>query len=179
MFIDYDFLSNGEVHWFDHFEYQNSIYKMICNSVVDSAGIQKNIFTKINAKEIILEGEISKVQKDDGLIYYTGKKNAKIILKYELTETPTNFNLYFAEKNYNESVLYTINNKPIENSYWNKGIKPVLIANNGSYELEMILKDDITDCYIRDEFYYEDLDILKEYYNTTGVVSRILKQIWG
>ena len=162
--IDYSTNPDGSTHWFDHFEYQNSMYKMITNSVKDSDGNSKDIFTKIKQTSITTSGDISYVTKEDGLNYYTGKAGSTIKITYDGSDIPNNYNLYFLEKNYSEDVSYYINNTRIEiSTYWNKGIKPIKHSDTGMYELKMTLKNDITDKYIRDEFYYENTDILKEY----------------
>ena len=163
--IDYSTNEEGVTHWFDHFEYQNSMYKMICNSIKDSEDKQKDIFTKISPESITFTGDVLMVTKEDGLNYYTGKKGAVIKITYKTKDLPDRYNLYFAEKNYNQDVSYLMNNVSIQNSYWNNGIKPIEVSSDGTYILKMTLKTDLNDTYIRDEFYYEDIDILEEYVN--------------
>ena len=160
---DYDVLED-HVKWYDHFEYQNSLFKMICNNIVDEDGKQKDIFKKIETVSLETSDGLTYETRADNLNYYTGPKGSSIDIKYKVPSGISNYNLYFCEKNLSENVYYTFDNNPLTiSNYWDKGIKPIRETYNRNHHLTMTLRSDLNSSYLLDEFYYEDLDVLKEY----------------
>lgn len=148
---------SGKVYWFDHFEYQNEIFKTLNRS------INKDIFKPI--PRTLISTTIEYEEDEFGIRTYKNiKQGDYITLKFKLPEEAYNLPLYFSEKDYRDNILYYLNGKKMEiNTYWNKGIYSFKGTSSHTQTLSLTFTKDIKQISVRPEMYYEDLDVLKEY----------------
>lgn len=177
-FQDNERIGNS-MKYYNHFEYQNSIYKSLCGNILNENNEKKDIFYKIQPLSINLSEGVIEELDEAGHKYYTGKKNSTIKIKYLVPQEAYNFNLYFSEMNNNDKLNYVMDYNYLENSYWHKGIKGIKDNNSHVHELTMTFKEDLNHEIINESFYYEDTNILKEYVdeiNLQGVNDLVIKK---
>ncbi len=157
-------------YWYDLFEFQNEIFKSMVN-ITDENGEAKKIFNKIELDEFtsnLREGYI-----EDS---YLERKIYKNIRSGDQTTfkitTKSNYPCYYHFKNhfYYQDYLsgkfnLMINSCPIQAyNYHVSGINGLPIK-DGQQKISLIFKNDFGSYSIMEQFYYEDLDVLKEYVN--------------
>lgn len=145
------------VYWFDHFEYQNSMFKTFTRS------INKNVFYPLEVTSF--STSIAYTEDEYGIKTYTNvKKGDTITIQYKLPYEKQDFPLYFSEKNYTSDIYYIMDGRNISiNTYWHKGIYSFKDTTTHNHTLRIAFQKDRDKVTIRPEVYYEDLDILKEY----------------
>ena len=82
-FQDNERIGNS-MKYYNHFEYQNSIYKSLCGNILNENNEKKDIFYKIQPLSISLSEGVIEELDEAGHKYYTGKKNSTIKIKYLL-----------------------------------------------------------------------------------------------
>ena len=165
---DVTYISEGNkvgdhVSWFDHFQYQNEMFKAITNNVTES-GNKKEIFHKMDTTIISKSDGLEVTTNEDGIKHLTGKEGDKIEFSFEVPSDGYGRNLYFGEKNFSECYSFKIDGRSmINNTYWHKGIRGFKDTTNHKHTFTVTLKEDLNNRELWEEFYYEDTDVLKEY----------------
>ena len=162
---------SGNTYWFNHFEYQNSMFKTM-NKEID-----QDIFYPLEMLSIStsLEYDIDEF----GIYTYKNVKRGNIIrITYKTPDEGINYPLYFSEKNYKADMYFTLDGKnmPI-NTYWNKGIFSFKDTNNHNHTLQISFSKDFDSITLRPELYYENLDILSNYLNKEKEEEFIIDKI--
>ena len=163
----YSYINEGErigekVRWFDHFEYQNEIFKTFVKDVVDSDDKQKDIFVPFAVDTITVGDGLTFTEDEFGNRYYTGKGQ----IRYTVAEPEQNENnnLYFYNKNNIWHIDNVVDSRYVENNtYWNTGIRPVRPSTNGRHTLIMRPQYDLNNDLVMPEFYMERMDVLREF----------------
>lgn len=157
---------DNEIHWYDHFEYQNNIYKTMISTVTYDNGKQKDIFNKAN---YTISTNLEYEDTINGKMYKEINKNDTIT--YKVTTNKSYPFYYNFKNNYNyldyfrDRLNLRIDNSSINYfSYYNSGING-LPSKNGEQNIRIEAKKKMTNQSIIEEFYYEDLDVLNEYVN--------------
>ena len=148
---------SGNTYWFDHFEYQNQIFKEINNSINED--IYKPLTVKSITTSIIFDTD------EFGLRTYKNVKEGNIIeISYETPTEGYDFPKYFSEKTYFSGASFYLDNRlmPI-NTYWNKGIFSIKESTNHKHTLRIRFSQNYEEIKIRPELYYEDLNVLNSY----------------
>lgn len=154
---------DGEIYWYDHFEYQNEIFKNMTDKVVDENGEKKDIFKKI-IPEINIPPSLSSIEKDNAL-YLTGDKGT-ITYTFTVPKEAENNNLYFMFKERDSNLRITFDWKYVEMmSYWHAGIRGFTGAVNSTHNIRVTIPFETKNYRLQAEIYYEDLSVLKEYIN--------------
>ncbi len=154
---------DGSVYYYDHFEYQNEMYKTMISTIVDENGEKKDIFHALPMK-IEDSSAYTYTVDSDGFYHITAKKGATIRFRFTVTEDGYNNNLYFYDKNATTAYRTYLDNRYYENhSYWHKGIRGFEDNSTHTHVLSYTLTSDIEDKLFRPFAYYEDLAILGEY----------------
>ena len=150
-------ISSSYVYWFDKFEYQNSMFKTLDNS------IQKDVFYPLNITNI--DTSISYTTDEGGLrIYQNVKSGNTISITFKVPSEGYNHPLYFSEKDYNGDITYRIDNHKYEiNTYWHKGIYSFPDNASHVHTLNIVFNKDYSSIKLRPELYYENIDITKQY----------------
>ena len=150
-------LSSSYTYWFDHFEYQNEMFKTMDRS------IGKNIFNPLEITSF--QTSISYREDEAGLKRYSSVKNGDTItIKFKVPEEGYGYPLYFAEKNQTGDISYTIDGKSYEvNTYWHKGIYSFPDNPAHTHTLTIRFKKNFASLNLRPELYYEDLPVTREY----------------
>ena len=166
---DYTYISegytkdDGEIYWYDHFEYQNEIFKNMTDKVVDANGDKKDIFKKITPN-INLSSSLEATEKD-GALYLTGDKGT-ITYTFTIPKEAENNNLYFMFKERDSDLRITFDWKYIEMmSYWHAGIRGFTGSVNSTHNIRVSIPFATDNYRLQAEIYYEDLDVLQEYIN--------------
>lgn len=155
---------DGKTYWYDHFEYQNEIYKWLNASVLDDEGRKEDIFHPLAVDSVALSDGMTAEEDDFGFPSFTGKKGDTITIRFHVQEEGIGNNLYLGFKDAGDHFSVTLDGKSLDMlSYWHSGIRGFGDTAGHRHVLTLRLKDDVTDLPIRTELYYEDLDVLKAY----------------
>ena len=156
-FINEGIKGESSVYWFDHFEYQNQIFKSFIKS------IDKDIFKPLTVNSV--STTVSYTEDEYGFrTYHNVQPGDKVIISYTLPSEGYNCPLYFSEKNGKEDVLYRVDGRYVTvNSYFHKGIYSVKNTNTPTHDLLITFNEAFDHISIRPEFYYEDLSVTNEY----------------
>lgn len=155
----------NKIYWYDHFEYQNNIFKTFVSDVTDSSGNKKNIFQPL---EIVSSQLLNLTYTEDvfGRKSFTtgdGAGYGQILITFK-EPASGNYNLYFCEKNLYDDASYKIDNVPLEiSNYWHKGIRGFERKPSGNHQLVITFKGEVKNREIIPEIYAEDIDVLGEY----------------
>ena len=162
---------SGNVYWFDHFEYQNSMFKTMNNSIGD------DIFYPL--KEQSFSTSLVYETDEFGIRTYKNvRKGSTIRITYYTPPAGYNFPIYFSEKNYTQDVYFTLDGKNVPiNTYWNKGIFSVKETINHTHNLTISFAKDFEKITIRPELYYENVTVLKNYLNAEKEGKFIIDKI--
>lgn len=166
---------NGDIYWYDHFEYQNEIFKTLVSNIVDENGNRKDIFIpiKLNLED---SSKYSYTIDDDGFYHFTAKAGTYITFSFTLDENAIGNNLYYNTKDEDSRIYSYVDNSRIENNtYWHKGIHGFNDNSTHKHTLRLYIVDDIDNQIIRPEVYYEDLSIMNEYLDSLS--SSMLKNV--
>lgn len=159
-------IDEKNTYWFDQFEYQNEIFKSITDdvfSIEDDKRVKKDIFHRVPMIDLNTSSTTTYTVDKAGVRHFTGKKGDRINITYQLPLEGFNQNLYFGERNNNSNLVYRMDYNLIEQNYWHAGIHSIKPNSTGEYHLMITLLNDCKDMVIGDEFYYEDISVLKEY----------------
>ncbi|MCQ2772197.1 MAG: YfhO family protein [Bacilli bacterium] len=165
---DVTYVSEGSkigdhVSWYDHFQYQNEMFKGLTDKVKDS-GNKKEIFHKLETSIVSQSDGIIITTNEDGIKHITGKAGDRIKFSFEVPTDGFGKNLYFGEKNFSECYSYAIDGRAmINNTYWHKGIRGFNDTIDHKHTFTVTLKEDLKNRELWEEFYYEDTEVLKEY----------------
>ena len=156
----------SSTHWYDHFEFQNQIFKTMTNTVVDEYGKQKEIFKKA---EYSISTSIPYEETSNGKFYPSIKQGESIT--YSIKTDSTNPYYYAFKNNYNyldifrDKLYFTLYNSPVNNfSYYNSGING-FPKKDGTHTIRISARKELSNHSIIEEFYYEDLSALSDYIN--------------
>lgn len=153
-------LSDGRIHWYDHFEYQNELFHAL------SGSIKEDIFTKVTYA-LTLDG-MKQVDTDLETedCFFSGKKGDKMKLFFTEKEESFPYNLYFCTKDLNSNFDYYIDNRKVNiATYHHNGIQNIPNNSRKSHTITLICKKDIEKENVRLELYKENLNILTSYTN--------------
>ena len=148
---------NGHIHWYDHFEYQNQMFKTFDSTVGE------DIFKPLTINDISTTLEF--VEDDFGdRTYLNVKSGDTITISFTTPIEGYGFPLYFSEKNYTGDVTFLVDgrNMPV-NTYWNKGIFSFKETETYTHKLRIVFKKEFKQVTLVPELYYEDLDIADMY----------------
>lgn len=150
---------SGNVYWFDHFEYQNQIFKDIDQS------INQNIFKPLEETSITCSPGLTYDEDEFGIrTYHKVYTTSHIEIKFQVPSEGYNMPLYFSEKDYKSDINYYIDGHRYEiNTYWNKGIYSFPDTSSHTHTLRISFSKPMNDVTIRPELYYEDLAVLNQY----------------
>lgn len=159
-----------DVHWFNHFEYQNEIFKTLSSNILDSSNNRKDIFNPIEETSFVCKN-LTYTQNEYGERYYTTVDPllpASITYKFnENVVNPSN-SLYFCERDLTSADIaeYWLDGNYYEiSTYWHKGIHGFKRTSDGVHTLKINLLKPVSNRRIEPELYEEDLNILTEYIN--------------
>ncbi len=157
---------DGSVYYYDHFEYQNEMYKTMVSTVLDENGEKKDIFHAL-PMTIRDSSNYTYTIDSDGFYYITAKKGATISFDFTVTDEAKGNNLYFFDKNATTDYRTYLDNRYYENhSYWHKGIRGFEDNSSHKHTLSYTLSSDVENKLFRPYAYYEDLSVLGEYLDT-------------
>lgn len=165
---------NGDIYWYDHFEYQNEIFKTLVSNIVDENGDKKDIFhpIKLNLEE---SSKYTYTIDDDGFYHFTIKAGNSITFNFSTKECIGN-NFYFNTKDEDSRIYSYIDNSRMENNtYWHKNIRGFKDNSTNYHTLRLYITEDLNDHIIRPEVYYEDLSIMNQYLDKLS--SSMLKDV--
>lgn len=148
---------NGEVRWYDHFEYQNEMFSDMDGSV------EKTIFQNIPVTRKN-SNSYSCTVDEDGRFHISAKKGTPVSFTFTVPTEAKGNNLYFGEKTLDKRMnVYLDDSFYEDNTYWHKGIRG--FRDNASHEhtLRFVMKEDVTDYVLQPEVYYENLEVLNLY----------------
>lgn len=171
--------NTDDIYWFDHFEYQNQIYKSMTDSIIDENGNKKDIFKKLEysypENYTFSNSNMKNTIKEDTFRTKNGKTDAftidlpkysSVSITFTVPQQAYNQNLYFAMKNPNGDLSYSIDYRSYEiGTFWHSGIRSFKDTSNHEHILTISnnSNNDIKDYYLLAELYYEDSSVLKEY----------------
>jgi len=150
-------LEDGEVYWFDDFEYQNEIFKELVPS------IDKDIFTKVNYSTSLSGLALVYSKEETKDYYYQGKAGDIATYTFDIPTQDNNVNYYFGLKDHNSYFNVILDSRSVEmTSYWHKGIRGIKNT-PGTHTIHLVANHDFDHEHLRPEIYKEDLSVLKEY----------------
>lgn len=163
--------SSGKTYWFNHFEYQNTIFKEI------NRGINEDIFKP--AEITTINTTLDYDTDEFGINTYKNvKKNDRVAIRYHVDTAYNDYPVYFGEHTgYGNSKYYVNNvNVPV-NTYWDMGIFSLKKNTSGNYEVLITFSEDAEQVTLRPELYYEDLTVLNKYINASHEGEFILDKV--
>lgn len=171
---NYSYVSEGKVvgdtvHWYDHFQYQNEMFKGLTDNVKDGEE-KKDIFHSLNGEVTATNGATISID-EKGIKHVTGRAGSTVSITFTVPSEGYGQNLYFGEKNFSDKYSYRLDSRPIDNTtYWHKGIRGFKDTIDHKHILFVTLKEDMENSELWEELYYEDSSILNEY------ISEVRKQ---
>ena len=171
-----NFISEGEtvgdkVRWYDHFQYQNQIFKTFVNNYEEDIFIPLTI----TSFSTTVDYEVDEF----GIVTYKNVKDGdQVTIDYKVPTAAYKYPLYFSEKECSEDAQYFLNGKTmLINTYWHNGIKS--FKDTGSHHHSLVIRfvGDHESIVIRPELYYENLDIAKKYLSYLKDNSFVVKKI--
>ncbi len=154
---------NGEVRWYDHFEYQNEMFKTMDGSV------NEDIFKKIPVRRT-KSSAYSCTIDEDGRYHISALKGTSVSFTFTVPEEASGNNLYFGEKTLDKRMnVYLDSSFYEDNTYWHKGIRGFNDNTTHQHTLRFVMKEDVTDFVLQPEVYYEDLSVLNRYLDNLRV----------
>ena len=166
------FVSQGErrgegVYWYDHFEYQNQMYKKLSDGVLDKEGKQKDIFKKIDCQEPSLSAGVKLKQTDEyGRSTYSFAYGGSLTYQFTIPEEAANNTLYICVKSPSSDFAYRLDSHSLRlGTYWDSGIHSFNAEIGSSHTFTIFLSSGkiARESEIVPEVYYEDLSVLREY----------------
>ncbi len=158
---------SGNTYWFDHFEYQNQLFRTLDNS------IDEDIFKPLPITTVITDIEYTS-DEFGTKTFKNAKAGEQITFKFNAPSEALVNPVYFGEKNYQQKLSYYVNGSYIGTyTFQDKGTLPLKGLVDGENSLRIYLKEDVEEITIRPELYYEDLTVSKKYLdslNTNGFV---------
>lgn len=162
--------TTGNVHWFDHFEYQNSIFKTFNNSV------KENIFKPLEITK--LQTSLTYQEDEFGTKTYQGVRSGSTIkIRFKVQEEAIGMPLYFGEKSNYEKATFTLDKESITNNYWSNGIVSFPDTENHAHELVIKFTADVGQVELRPELYYEDLNVSKLYLDSLKAQEFVIDKV--
>ena len=152
---------SGTVYWFDHFEYQNSIFKTMVRS------IDEDIFKPLTITKMTKSSSLEYEEDEFGFKTFKNiKKGDYVNIEFTVPNEGRAYPLYFSEKNYYKNASFYIDNHPYAiNTYWNKGIFSFPDTKNHKHTLYIRFSENAENVYLRPELYYEDLSVSQKYFD--------------
>ena len=148
----------GKIHWFDHFEYQNEIFKTINNQVNDT------IFKPLEIVSVFTN--VDYVEDEYGVKTYQNIRRGNTVkITFKVQDEALNMPLYFGEKNNYEKATFTLDEERIVNNYWTNGIASFPDTEDHLHELIIRFNEDVESIELVTELYYEDLNVSNLYLN--------------
>ncbi len=166
------FVSQGEkrgegTYWYDHFEYQNRMYKKLSDRVLDEEGRQKDIFRKIDCGEPSLSSGVTLKKTDEyGRSTYAFAANGSLTYSFTIPEEASNNTLYICVKSPSGDFTYRLDSHLLRlGTYWDSGIHSFNAKKGSTHTFKISLSSgkSARECEIVPEIYYEDLSVLREY----------------
>lgn len=146
-----------KMYWFDHFEYQNEIFKTFVNKY------EEDIFVPLTITSVstVVDYEVDEF----GIYTYKNVKDGdSVTITYKVPVEAYNYPLYFSEKNCSDKANYYLNGRLQQiNTYWHYGIRSFQDNTTHTHKLIIDFVDSYESVEIRPELYYENLDIAKKY----------------
>ena len=153
-------------YWYDHFEYQNEMFKKMNGSILDENGEKKNIFHKIETT-LKTRNHYAELKNVDefGRTTYLLKKGARLTYTFTIPEDAENNTLYIHEQSETSGFYFYLDGKPITiRNYWHAGIHSFNAEVGSTHRLEIAYNDSSEKMVtLNPEVYYEDLSTLQEY----------------
>ncbi len=153
-------------YWYDHFEYQNEIYKKMNESILDEKGEKKDIFHKIETTLKSSNDQANLINVDEfGKSTYVLFKGARLVYNFTIPEDAKDNTLYIHEQSETSGFYFYLDGKPITiRNYWHAGIHSFNAEVGSSHRLEIAYNDSVPKTVVLNpEVYYEDLATLQEY----------------
>lgn len=173
-----------DIRWFNHFEYQNEIFKSFVSDVLDSSSNKKDIFEPLEIVSINVPDSLTFTTNEFGERYYSG--TGVIVVNFKEPVNVENDNLYFMVRdNYDpQEISYIIDGMTYEvSSYWHKGIRGFERNISGNHSLRIYVKKEVKNIRIAPELYVEKVNVLGEYVNKIKSQSssdlKAVKKTWS
>ena len=170
---DYEYINQGErdgygpgqTRWFDHFEYQNEIFKTFVTDVVDGDNKQKDIFVPCTITSMETGAGVTYTVGERGEYRFTGKGYVYFYFNEPTNYDPAN-NLYYITRDGYWWVESVLDGSWVETAtYWHNGIRGFNHTATGKHVLRLKIEEESTDLPIEPVFYMEQIDVLGEYIN--------------
>ena len=153
-----------EVYWYDHFEYQNQIFKTFVSDVLDSSNNKKNIFEKLEVLETTIGHGLTYTTSLYGDKYFTGLGSITYKVAIPAGTEDNNFYFYAKDVDNNDRIRYYLDGRYYEcNSYWHRGMRGLPYTTRGYVTLRVDITKQINNERIMPEFYMENVSVLGEY----------------
>ena len=160
----------GKIHWFDHFEYQNEIFKTINNQIEDQ------IFKPLEIVDI--DTTLEYEEDEYGIKTYQNVHRGNVVkISFKVTDEALGMPLYFGEKNNYEKAIFTLDDENIVNNYWTNGIASFPDTEDHLHELKIWFNEDADSIELVPELYYEDLNVSNLYLNSLKENEFVLAKI--
>ena len=175
---NYSFVNEGvyqqeknETYWFNHFEYQNTIFKEINRS------INEDIFKRANVTNV--NTTLDYTVDDNGVYVFKNVKSGNTAhITYQIPTTENHYPVYFGEHSGYGNAFYYVNSvREKVNTYWDMGIFSIKESQNGIYDLSISFNKNEEKLMLRPEFYYEDLTVLDKYINASREGEFVLDKV--
>ena len=163
------FVNEGEesatsdaVHWFNHFEYQNEIFKTLNNA------IQEDIFKPLEIVDFATSIEYQ--ENEFGIKTYQNVHRGNVVrITFKVHDEAIGMPLYFGEKNNYEKASFVLNEETIINNYWSNGISSFADNEDHIHTLTIRFNEDVSQIELVPELYYEDLSVSKRYLDSLKI----------
>ena len=152
-------------YWYDHFEYQNEMFKKMDGSILDETGNKKEIFHKIDTS-IKTKNDKAILNSTDefGRTTFLLEKGARITYTFTIPSEAANNTLYIHEQSETSGFYYYLDGYPITiRNYWHAGIHSFNAKVGSTHTLEIVNNEKDMSVVLNPEVYYEDLSVLREY----------------
>ncbi len=152
-------------YWYDHFEYQNEMYKKMDGSILDNEGNKKEIFHKIETSIKTQNDKATLISTDEyGRNTFLLAKGARITYNFTIPSEAENNTLYIHEQSETSGFYYYLDGYPITiRNYWHAGIHSFNAKVGTTHTLEIVNNENDKTVILNPEVYYEDLAVLREY----------------
>lgn len=152
-------------YWYDHFEYQNEMYKKMNESILDENGQRKDIFHKIETSILSMDDKTTIVSTDEfGRNTITMKKGARITYSFTIPSEANDNILYIHEQSETGNLYYYLDGYSLRiRDYWHGGIHSFNAKEGTTHKFEIVNTGNDRTFVLNPEVYYEDLSTLREY----------------
>jgi len=158
---------NNTTYWYDHFEFQNELFKYLTDKVTETSGEttkKADIFKQIEPTTISLSSNASYTQNENGYMTLNLPKDEYIQFTYLIPSEAYNSTLYFSEKSLDNRFNFYLNGSYYSNNtYWHKGIRSFNDNSSHTHTIKVKANEDMMNYSFKLSLVYEDMDISNSY----------------